>query len=291
MGEMSRGGVRLFGVHEKGPKGDWENSFPFLPQERFFREDFHRRKLESGGRKEQELLSRFLINRKTGMTLGNLQVDSTPMNNDPTRHVQQMKPQRLQPSRPPRTRQTLSFHHCQDIVSQNIQTKPSGIGKEPFTRHTAHGQIILQNIDDFLHSPTPLPLPTQKSLPIPTPHIGNDGKVMIPIPIGKQISLSRPKADGQIAVRLHALLDRRLRGHKLHLGPFFSPDDPTLFVHFPQGLPGLLGKFLNDRPQLLGHIRANGKLDSGLPRNLLPTPIQQLMDIGRRIRPDRKSVV
>src|SRR5208283_2195673 len=126
---MSRGGEKPFGIHEKGLKGDWKNSSPFLPQEGFFQEDFRRSRLESGGRKEPELLSRFLINRKTGMPLGNLLVDSTPMNNDSARHVQQMKTQRLQPSGPPGTRQTLSFHHRQDIVGQNIQAKPGGIGK------------------------------------------------------------------------------------------------------------------------------------------------------------------
>jgi hypothetical protein len=35
-GGMSRGWGRRFRVHEKGPKGDWQNSSPFLPQERFF---------------------------------------------------------------------------------------------------------------------------------------------------------------------------------------------------------------------------------------------------------------
>lgn len=121
--------------------------------------------LSSGGRKDQQPFTRFLIERKTGMTFGDFQVDSTSMDNETTCHVQQMKAQSLEPSRPPRTGQALSFHDREDVVGQHIQAEPSGIGKESFTGHAAARQIIFQNVNDFLYGPAPLPLPAQQSFP------------------------------------------------------------------------------------------------------------------------------
>jgi hypothetical protein len=72
------------------------------------------------------------------------------MNNDPSRQVQQMKAQCLQSSHPPKLGQTLSLHHRKDIISQNIQTKPSGVGKEAPTRQASTRQIILQHLEDLL---------------------------------------------------------------------------------------------------------------------------------------------
>jgi len=112
----------VFWVREKGFKKGEKALLPSIPEGVFPR---------------RFIPEESAIRRKTGMTFGDFQQDLTPMNNDSTRHVQQMKPQSLQPGGPPRTGQTLSFHHREDIVGQDIQAKPSGIGKEPFAGHTA----------------------------------------------------------------------------------------------------------------------------------------------------------
>src|SRR5512136_2792497 len=113
------------------------------------------------------------------MTFGDFQVDSTSMNNEPTGYMQQMKPQSLQPSSPPRTGQALSFHDREDVVGQHIQAEPSGIGKETFTGDTAARQVIFQNVNHFLYRPASLPLPAQQPFPLPAPHIGDHGKVVV----------------------------------------------------------------------------------------------------------------
>jgi hypothetical protein len=99
-----------------------EKTIPYVEalKKRFGQEvfcgDYFRDELGAGGRKAQQLLASFLIKLKTGMTFGDFQVGSAPMNNHPTCHVQQMKAQCFQPGDPPRARQGLSFPARQGFV-------------------------------------------------------------------------------------------------------------------------------------------------------------------------------
>ncbi len=137
---------------------------------------------------------------------GYFQINSTAMENKATRQMEQMKPQSLQPHLPPGGWQTVPFHRGDDVIRQNIETEPSGVGEEPFARQNPRGQVILKDIEDFLYRTTAFSLPTQKSLSLPIPQVGDDRKVVIAMTIVEELGLLGTKANGQVPIGLHSSL-------------------------------------------------------------------------------------
>src|SRR4030042_3555305 len=159
----------------------------------------------SGQRKEEEFFSCFFVKKKMGMVFCNFQKEPSSMFNDSSGDAGQMVSEGFKTDRPPKWRQGFSFHDGQDIVGEQIESPPSRIGKESFSRHNPGSQIIFEDIVDLLHGSASFPLPPQQSLPVPAPYIGNYSKVVIGISILKEFSLGRPNTDGQIAIRFHFL--------------------------------------------------------------------------------------
>jgi hypothetical protein len=116
---------------------------------------------------------------ETGMMVGNLEKEPSSMFNDPCGDTNKMESQSFETSGPPGLGQCLSFHHGEDIVGDDSESPPGRIGKEAFRWQYPSGQIILQDIVNLLYCATTFPLPPEQSLPIPTPHIGDYGKVVI----------------------------------------------------------------------------------------------------------------
>lgn len=111
------GGESAFLGYERSGLGIEEKTLlPSFPKEVFPRGSF----LKQVGirRKKRSAISYAPLDKaENGDDLWRFQIDSSSMNNEPTGHMQQMKPQGLQPGGPPRTRQTLPFHHGQDVIS------------------------------------------------------------------------------------------------------------------------------------------------------------------------------
>ena len=113
------------------------------------------------------------------MIFGDLQEEPSPMVNDPSRDAEQMISECFKTNRPPGRRQRFPLHHGEDIVSQGIEPPPSSIGKESFSGHHPCCEVIFEDIVGFFYRSTAFPLPLQQPFPIPTPDIGDNGKVMI----------------------------------------------------------------------------------------------------------------
>jgi hypothetical protein len=126
---------------------------------------------------------------ETGMLVPNLQKEPSSMVNDSSSDAEQMIPERFKTNRPPGRRQGFPLHHGEDIVGEGIEPPPSGIGKESFGRHHASCQVIFEDIVNLFHRPTAFSLPLQQSLSIPTPHVGDDGKIVIGVAVRKEFSL------------------------------------------------------------------------------------------------------
>jgi hypothetical protein len=104
---------------------------------------------------------------------------------------------------------------------------------------------------------------------------------VIRVSVPKEFSLQRSNAHGQISIRFHRLSLGGFRRNKLH--PLLSPFDQPLIGHLPQRFPILLGYGFNNCLQPVAHLRTSGKLNPGSSELLLPTPVEQLMNIGRTI--------
>jgi len=225
-----------------------------------------------------------LVKMETGMIGYDLKEETSSMVNNSPRDAKQMISERFKTNRPPGRRQRFPLHHGEDIVGEGIESPPSGIGKESFRWHHPSGEIIFEDIMDFFYRSTAFSLPPEQSLSVPTPDIGDDGKVMIGRPILKEFSLSRSDTNRQVPIGFHPFFSRRLAGNKLDLGLLLSPNDQPLIGHLSQRLPNFFRKSLNRCSKLLCHIRTDGKLDAGSSGDLLSAPVQQFMDVGCAIR-------
>ena len=185
------------------------------------------RKGKSGRREGQQLFAGLDIDGETGMTWRDFEVNSTTVENKATRQMEQMKPQSLHPHPPPGRGQAVPFQGCQDVISQNIEAEPGGIGKEPFAGQGPRGQVVLEHIEDLLHRPTALSLPTQKPLSLPIPQVGDHRKMMVAMTILEKLCLGGTNANSQIPIRLHSFFARRAGGNKLEFRPFLPPFHPT----------------------------------------------------------------
>ena len=94
-----------------------------------------------------------------------------------------------------------SLHDGQDVISHNIESPPGHIGIEPFGRQHSTGEVILQDIMNLFHSPTAFSLPLQQPFSIPTPHVRDDGKIVIRISVSKEFPLGRTNPNRQVSIR------------------------------------------------------------------------------------------
>ena len=166
---MRRNLIRTQRVHNGLKKGGFcrfGRASPRNPNRGFKKKIFCRKGNGSGGRKEEKLFSCLLVHGETGMIPRQFQIETASMNDHSGRQAQQMEPKRFEPGSPPNRGQTLPFHHRKDVVSQNIQPKPSGIGEEPLTRHTAHRQYSSRHrsLSPRFHT---VPAATAKASPHP----------------------------------------------------------------------------------------------------------------------------
>lgn len=136
--------------------------------------------------------------------LGDFEKEPSSVSNAPSSDTNEMESQGFEASGPSGFGQCFSFHHREDVISHRIEAPPGRIGKEAFRGQYPSGQIILQDIMNLFHHSTSFPLPPKQSLPIPTPYVGDHGKMVVRVSVPKEFSLQRSNADGQVSIRFQS---------------------------------------------------------------------------------------
>lgn len=130
-------------------------------------------------------MSHLFIEKQAWLMLSDFQEEPSSMCNGPCSDLEEMESQDPQASRPPGLGQCFPCHHREAIAGEDVESPPGRISKEALRREDTSCQIIFEDIVDFFYGLTSFSLPLQQSLPIPAPHVGEYGKIVIKVSVPK----------------------------------------------------------------------------------------------------------